>query len=458
MNSAQRGQALEADEPLPLKTALTYGPPIFGLACLHFMVQLYFMKFATDVLLIAPAVMGLIFGASRIWDAISDPAVGLMCYRTKARMGRCRVWMLGSIPALALTFYLLWNPPLFLSSQALVIWVAVLLIAYYTSDTAYDIPHVALGQGLSRSYDERSRIFGMRQIGWVCGILCSLFAIKVLSSAEDQRAATEVVTLGLIPLAVVIMMIPVVFQREGQASLSGSQVEPRKNFSAFKDVFKNPHARLVLFVWFVDTMGFGTIGLLSSYFTHYVVGRQDLIALFLTIYIASGLVGIPFWVSLSAKFGKSRVWSWAIAITGVSTGLIFFVGEGDYYLYGGLLAIAGFCFGCGNALGMSILTDTVDYDEYKTGVRKADVYSASWKFSSKFGHGLIALISGALISASGFVPNEVQSEGTLLAIRGIFCGNTFIFFMLAAYLISRFSLNREEQQDIARLLKERKGS
>ena len=40
------------------------------------LVNLYVMKFATDVLLIAPGVMGVIFGISRVWDAVSDPLVG----------------------------------------------------------------------------------------------------------------------------------------------------------------------------------------------------------------------------------------------------------------------------------------------------------------------------------------------------------------------------------------------
>ena len=47
------------------------------------LVNLYVMKFATDVLLIAPGVMGVIFGISRVWDAVSDPLVGYLSDRSK---------------------------------------------------------------------------------------------------------------------------------------------------------------------------------------------------------------------------------------------------------------------------------------------------------------------------------------------------------------------------------------
>ena len=60
------------------KTLFYYALPPIGAGYMFCIVSLYAMKFSTDVLLIAPAVMGLIFGISRFWDAISDPLVGYL--------------------------------------------------------------------------------------------------------------------------------------------------------------------------------------------------------------------------------------------------------------------------------------------------------------------------------------------------------------------------------------------
>ena len=83
-------------------TLLSYAPPVVALSSPLFMVQFYFLNFATDVLLLAPLGVGLLFAAGRAWDAISDPIVGTWSDRTSTRLGRRRPWMLASIPLLML--------------------------------------------------------------------------------------------------------------------------------------------------------------------------------------------------------------------------------------------------------------------------------------------------------------------------------------------------------------------
>ena len=69
-----------SSERLPLSVILMYCLPTVGCGFMFLLVGLYLMKFATDVLLIAPAAMGTIFGLSRIWDAISDPVAGYLSW------------------------------------------------------------------------------------------------------------------------------------------------------------------------------------------------------------------------------------------------------------------------------------------------------------------------------------------------------------------------------------------
>ena len=74
---------------------LAYAAPATGVAFHLFFIQFYFLKFATDVLLAAPAVIGLLMGLSRVWDAVSDPLVGYWSDGTRSRLGRRRLgWRL----------------------------------------------------------------------------------------------------------------------------------------------------------------------------------------------------------------------------------------------------------------------------------------------------------------------------------------------------------------------------
>ena len=54
-----------------MTTVLAFGGPVFALSGTLFFVQFFFLKFATDVLLIAPAVVGTLFALGRAWDAIT---------------------------------------------------------------------------------------------------------------------------------------------------------------------------------------------------------------------------------------------------------------------------------------------------------------------------------------------------------------------------------------------------
>ena len=73
---------------------VAYAFPTVGVSLIAYLLNLYFFKYATDVLLIAPAAMGLIFGAARIWDAVSDPMAGFTVrpHREPARTGKRPFW------------------------------------------------------------------------------------------------------------------------------------------------------------------------------------------------------------------------------------------------------------------------------------------------------------------------------------------------------------------------------
>ena len=149
-------------ERLPRTTVFAYGLPGIGAGYMYLLIGLYVMKFSTDVLLISPLVMGLIFSASRIWDAVSDPLVGYLSDRTRSRFGRRRTWMAASVVPIAGVFLMIFAPPTGLEGTGLVIWMAVAIIGWYSVMTAFFVPHLSLGAELSTNYHERSRLFGYR--------------------------------------------------------------------------------------------------------------------------------------------------------------------------------------------------------------------------------------------------------------------------------------------------------
>ena len=133
------GQVPVGSSKLRLPIVLLYGLPALGLSLPNMLLGLYFFKFATDVLYVAPGVLGLVFGISRFWDAVSDPVAGYYSDRTQLPMGRRRPWMLVGAFGLAISIVLLWAPPAHLEGVGVTLWVAAGLMLMTTASIALSI-------------------------------------------------------------------------------------------------------------------------------------------------------------------------------------------------------------------------------------------------------------------------------------------------------------------------------
>ena len=153
---------------------------------MYLLMTLYVMKFSTDVLLIAPAVMGVIFSISRIWDAVSDPIAGYLSDRTTFKFGRRKTWMLLSFIPISLGFLAVFSPPESLQDASLEIWMMFAILGFYSAITLFNVPHMALGAELTDDYHERTRLFGVRHIGFTFGSILSLVSMSLLISEETD--------------------------------------------------------------------------------------------------------------------------------------------------------------------------------------------------------------------------------------------------------------------------------
>ncbi len=439
-----------------------YGAPGVGAGYMYLLIGLYIMKFSTDVLLIAPAVMGTIFGVSRVWDAISDPLVGYLSDRTRHSLGRRRLWLLLSILPIAGAFIMVFSPPASLHGTALIAWMAVGVIGFYSAATIFIVPHMSLGAELTPNYHERSRLYGLRHAAFTIGSILALVSMQLLINAErvseaavrqtafELSALAALVTAGLILFAVARLRERPDYQGRVNAS----------PFGAFKDVWRNHHARLVLVVSFVENIGSAVIGILTLYVAQYVVGRPELAALIILSYMIPSTLSVPLWIPLSRRFGKIRLWMFSMMLTGVSFGGMFSLPwlEPDIRLLTIfiLAMFAGLAAGCDGTIAPSVQSDIIDYDEYMTGERKEGSYFAAFNFVNKSATGVMILITGYVLQFSGFVPNQLQSMEVQVSMVFLYGMLPFICYCIGAALFSRFSLDEATHQKMREEMTERR--
>jgi GPH family glycoside/pentoside/hexuronide:cation symporter len=429
---------------LPLATLLSYAPPAFALGAPIFFVQFFFLKFSTDVLLLAPATIGAIFAVSRLWDAALDPIIGTWSDRTRTRFGRRRPFMLAAIPLAAVTFLMLWSPPAALSSTATTLWVVVALYGFYAGFSAYAIPHFALGAELVDDYHDRSRVYGVRNASFMLGLLPAFGCLQLVNNASDPRAmALAVAIVGALTISGVLL-IPLRV-RERAEFQRGAVVG---SLPAMRDVLRNPHARRILSVQFLDSLGIGVLGVLGPYLAQYVLVRRDLIAALPGVFTACLLASIPLWVWASRRFGKRQAWATAMIGMALSFGATIVVGENDVTLIIVMLVLAGLCGGCGGPIGASMLADVIDADELTTGQRKEGAYTAAFTFAFQVGSGITVAMVGFALSLSGFVPNVAQTPTVIWTMKALFAGTPFLMLLIGAAVLRRYTLDQREHERI----------
>ena len=210
----QKETQMSTASPLHWLQIVAYSAPTVGVGYMYLLIGLYIMKFSTDVLLISPAIMGTIFGISRVWDAISDPLVGYVSDRTQSSLGRRRSWLLWSIVPVAGMFIMVFSPPAGLQGTALVIWMAIGVIGFYSAMTLFMVPHLSLGPELTNDYHERSRLYGFRHAAYTVGSIIALISMQLLIDAEQvssekvRETAFELSTLaGLITAALITFAV-----------------------------------------------------------------------------------------------------------------------------------------------------------------------------------------------------------------------------------------------------------
>ncbi|MEX2489125.1 MAG: MFS transporter [Pseudomonadales bacterium] len=438
-----------------------YGAPGVGAGYMYLLLGLYVMKFSTDVLLIAPAVMGTIFGISRVWDAVTDPLVGYLSDRTRNRLGRRRSWLLISILPISVTFVMVFSPLPSLSGGWLIAWMAVAVIGFYSAATIFIVPHMSLGAELTPNYHERSRLYGLRHAAFTIGSILALASMQLLINAE-QTSETAVrstafylsglaalVTAGLIAYAVIKLRERPDFQ--GRVNDSP--------FGAFKDVWQNVHARLVLVVSFIEHIGSAVIGLLTLYIAQYVVGQPSLAPLVILSYMIPSSFSVPMWIPLSRRFGKIRMWMFSMILTGFSFGCMFalpwLAPDAKVYLIFVLAVLAGLAAGCGGTIAPSVQSDIIDYDEYMTGERKEGSYFAAFNFVHKSATGVMIFITGYVLQFSGFVPNQEQTMTVQVAMVFLYGLFPLVCYMIGAYMFSKFTLDEAEHDSIRSVLESR---
>ena len=424
------------------KVRAAYGIGDYAI-CLYWSgVGLYLLYFYTDVVGITPLLAGWIYALGIAWDAITDPFMGYLAERTRTRMGSYRPYIFyGAIP-LAFSFILLfWVPPY--EGTKLFIFLLLANLVHRTCFTIVSVPYSSLTARITDDSDERTKLTTARMLGASFGTLSvSALGFPIVLWFGGADEALGFIFLGMICglTAVIVLSITVKFVEERRFNFTPSQLP------SFSKVSKSVAENYPFWIVFGSILILGSTSIMFNnnliYFVKYSLDLHAYQGLILGVSSGAALLAIPLWAFAALKIGKRN--SWMAAMT------ILLIGFLVFYFYPiaslvELLLVLGF-IGIGNGatgvLFWSMLPDTIEYGEWKTGVRTESSLYGFMTFAQKGAIAFAALLLGMVLTQIGFEPNEIQSEKTLSGLKFVMTWIPLIGIFISFILVSFYPIDK----------------
>lgn len=376
-------------------------------------VSLYLLFFYTDVVGLRAGVAGLIYMIASIFDAVIDPLMGAIADRTRTRWGRYRPYILFGTPFVGIAFLLLYyRPPL--EGAGLAAWMLAAHIIFRIAYTVVSIPFTAMSARLTSNSAERGSMAGLRIIfATLAGLTVAISTQPLAAHLGGGDSATGFFAAAAIFAAIASLVLPIVFFATREPDETEEDSAPA-NLAEYWSALRDNRALWALLAGVCAGVVCSTaLGKSILYYFKYNLGNEDGGRIALSIVAASGLVIVPVWMAVSRWIGKRNAWFAAIA-WGLA-GLLWF-SLTDVRSTG--MAIAFFLWmqvtGLGLALGFwSILPDTVEYGEWRSGRRTESFVFGLGQFFLKVALGLGAGLFGWLLDQIGYRANTVQTPETL---------------------------------------------
>ena len=410
------------------------------------MTSMFLLVYYTDVAGISAAAAGTLFLLIRIWDGFADIFAGRMVDRTMTRWGKFRPFFLFGAAPLMLLAFATFTLPGQVSGSGLRLLVAYL--TYGLLGLAYslvNIPYGSLASAMTQRPAERGRLASFRMIGTaLTGILLAFVVapqVKRYTGDPDGFQHSLAITMGV--FAVVgfgLYMFLFATSRE-TVQRDVASVSMRQSLDTLRH--NRPLVMLCLASLAFLTALF-SLQTVQVYYARDVLGNANLLTILTVLSVGSIFVIAPLIPRLVTAIGKKKAFLGFGAI-GVAAGVGITLSPPSVAWVPLLFfALMGISTAGVNTLMWALEADTVEYGEWKTGVRTEGITYALFSFTRKFGQAVGGAMAAFVIGLGGYVGGvAAQSESAVNAIRFAAGFAPAIFILIGIAIFFRYPLTEQ---------------
>lgn len=401
---------------LPWKTIICYS---FGDIANNFafaMGALFLLSYYSDSAGIESAAAGAILLGVRVFDAFADVCAGRIVDSVKTRFGKFRPFLITASFPLMIMSVLVFCVPSDWSHDAKIVYAAIsyaLLGLFYS---LVNIPYGSLATAMTQDPVSRARLGAGRSIGASCTFVALAFIIGPKIASADREAVQQVYQHYTMCLAVAGIILYFICFAATRENVVRTVAQPSFKVSVQTVRHNKPLFMLCGAALFMLAANF-SVSASAIFYVRYMIDDPSLFTIFVLVQSFIGcVVPAPFIPHLVAKFGKKKTFLIGCVVSLIGFILFFFLSPS---FYAGMAALAVASIGIGFAMTTmwALEADTVEYGEYKTGVRIEGLTYSLFSLTRKCGQAVGGSIPAFILSLTGYVPNAEQTEQAIFGIR-----------------------------------------
>ena len=411
--------------------------------------SIFIVYFYTDVIGIAAGIVGSIMLFSRIFDGVTDVLMGYIIDKTKSKYGKARPWLLWLAVPFAVSAVLLFAVP-DVSTAWQVVYIAVTYNLVCLVYTGLNVPYGTLNSLITQDQYQRSILnvfrmglaligvllvsnltlplatfFGGDQSGWVYTFLIfgaigsTLFFITFKTTKERVKPVNKDLQVKPVPL------------KDSLMTLS------KNKYWAIVTAFI-----LITYIW--NALNSGAL----VYFADYILDNTLLVGAVTTAYTVFTLLGMVFVAPITKRFGKRNAMIVGVFITLIGY-LVMLIDLSSVTMIVAGTIIRGIGKAPINGSMFALLADTIEYGEWKTGIRNEGMVYSGGSMGIKIGSGLGTAIIGWVLAFGGYVGGaDVQAASALQSIQTLFIYIPMGINVLMIVLLLFYNLDKKYPQII----------
>lgn len=383
-----------------------FGVGTIGRDTAYTLVSLYLLFYLSDVLRVSTeafAGVTIVMVLARVFDAVSDPFIGVIIDNTRTRWGKFKPWILVGLAGSTVLMVLMFTPN-GLGDAAFIAVFAVVYIAWSVSYTINDVGYWSMLPALSQNQKEREKIGAVARICSAIGAFSMVVGIVPISTAigaaiGDMRWSYFWVSIGAAILMIIFQCVTLLVVREDRTLLVAGEHTKFRDLTRI--IFRNDQLMAVTVSLALFMIAFTTTISFGLYYFRYIYGDEGTYTVFALVLGVSQITAFATYPLVSKLASRKTLFSLAVAVISVGYVVFFFAPAGGLLI----VVIAGVAIFAAQAvlqlLMLMFISDTVEYGQYKFGTRNDSVTLSLQPFIYKLGSAVASGIVGWTVIASG---------------------------------------------------------